>query len=683
MALQKLSAFTVLTILICNGCQAQRQPMCGNVVNKRRIVGGQDTFPGRWPWQVSIQGENGHYCGGSLITDQWVLTAAHCIGSDILTSRVHLGAYNLTQSNPNEVTRGIAQVNKHLDYNPNTYDNDIALLKLSARVNFTDYIQPVCLASHNSTFHEGTHSWVTGFGSLGNEMFPDILQEVEIPIVGNNKCSCYNQDFAAITENMMCAGLDEGGKDSCQGDSGGPLVMYNSLVWVQGGVVSFGYDCAVPMKPGVYARVSAYQKWITDTVTGMKPSFVDFISEGFDPDLWFSCSTFTPPTTTDDSLFGSGENLSHFTHLLALSALSLILHVFISSGGMLCNLLLRGGKKYAPRPERSLKMAFPKLTGFVLVTLLLHSGCLSQTFECGRLPIRNRIIGGMDAYLGTWPWQASLHQKGFAFCGGSLINHQWILTAAHCITWYDLFVTEVLLGTVELNVKSPHRVNLKLAQIVCHPKYNPETFNNDICLLRLSKPVTFTKYIQPICLASETSHFNDGNKAWVTGFGVTATGLSTNKLKEVDVPIIGRKRCRCYYKQAASITDNMICAGHFRGGKDSCRGDSGGPLMLKKGPKWIQAGIVSMGEGCALPLTPGVYTRVSKYESWIKDMVTGTKPGFLTFTSPGVDKDLNYFCPRKVTSDDKSFDGGEHLSPSSHSLAFSVVATFLNVFFGK
>ncbi|XP_043952941.1 serine protease 27-like [Gambusia affinis] len=338
MALQKVSAFIVFTILICNGCQAQQQPMCGYVARKTRIVGGQNAYPGHWPWQVSLQTSSGHFCGGSLITNQWVLTAAHCIGGDILSSQVHLGAYNLSQLNPNEVIRGIVQADVHVDYNSQTYDNDIALLKLSAPVNFTDYIQPVCLASHNSTFLEGTNSWVTGFGDLGNRMFPEILQQVEIPIIGSNKCSCYNQGFATITENMICAGLDEGGKDSCQGDSGGPLVMYNSLAWVQGGVVSFGYGCAVPMKPGVYARVSNYQKWISDKVTGMRPSFVDFISTGIDYDMSFSCPTSMPPTsmpsTTDDSLFGSGENLSHFTHLVALSPLALVLHVFVGSGGM-------------------------------------------------------------------------------------------------------------------------------------------------------------------------------------------------------------------------------------------------------------------------------------------------------------------------------------------------------------
>uniref|UniRef100_A0A3P9L2C4 Peptidase S1 domain-containing protein n=1 Tax=Oryzias latipes TaxID=8090 RepID=A0A3P9L2C4_ORYLA len=272
---------------------------------------------------------------------------------------------------------------------------------------------------------------------------------------------------------------------------------------------------------------------------------------------------------------------------------------------------------------------------------------------CGRANLNNRIVGGQDAPAGFWPWQVSL-QGSRHFCGGSLINNQWVLTAAHCFP--SASGVNVVLGLQSLQGSNPNRVSRTIATVIVHPNFNSATQNNDIALLQLSSPVTFNSYITPVCLPSTGSTFYSGVKTWVTGWGTIRTVLeifqtiiislpAPQTLQEVQIPIVGNRRCKCSYG-ASSITDNMMCAGLLAGGKDSCQGDSGGPLVIKQNIRWIQAGIVSFGKGCALPNFPGIYTRVSQYQTWINTQITTNKPGFIAFTSTGTDSDLSVSCTR-------------------------------------
>ncbi|KAG1942561.1 serine protease 33-like [Pimephales promelas] len=276
--------------------------VCGHAPLNNRIVGGVDAAEGSWPWQVSLHSSTGgHFCGGSLINNEWVLTAAHCLpGVSASSLRVYLGRRTQQGVNANEISRNVVTIIIHPSYNSDTNDNDIALLRLSSTVTFNDYIRPVCLAALNSGFPSGTSSWITGWGDVQSGVSlaaPGTLQETMVPVVANDQCNNL-LGSGSVTNNMICAGLLEGGKDTCQGDSGGPMVSKQCLVWVQSGITSWGYGCADPNAPGVYTRVSQYESWISTTIVQNLPGFVVFNPSSTCRPVSTTVSTASPTSTT-------------------------------------------------------------------------------------------------------------------------------------------------------------------------------------------------------------------------------------------------------------------------------------------------------------------------------------------------------------------------------------------------
>ncbi|XP_034001432.1 transmembrane protease serine 3-like isoform X2 [Trematomus bernacchii] len=334
---QFLCGSAVMIILLSNGCHSQQQTACGLAPNNPRIMGGQNVAAGSWPWVASIQANGKHRCGGSLISDMWVLTAASCSFYNPLTMTVVLGLESMSGPNLNNVSKAIDKIIVHPMYNFFDNDNDMALLKLSSPVNFTDYIQPVCLASANSTFYTGVSSWVVGFGANSSGgPYADTLQEVRVSVVGNNECKCSKQYSPYITDTTICAVFRSGGNDSCQKGSYGAMMIKKGSVWVEIGIVSYGRRCATPNVPEVYTRVSQYVDWIKNHTGSSKPGFVDYMSSGVDSDLNFVCqpiptptqhpypTTHYPHTTDDDSLFGSGERVISSLGLLLMSLYVLV-----------------------------------------------------------------------------------------------------------------------------------------------------------------------------------------------------------------------------------------------------------------------------------------------------------------------------------------------------------------------
>jgi len=242
---------------------------CGvEKVSRTRIVGGQDVQKNEYPWQVALvrTGSSSPFCGGSLLSDRTVLTAAHC-ATDVSRFQVMVGEHDHSVGD-GELRITPASWTSHPSYNSGNQDNDFAIIQLASPVTFTAAVSPVCLPTSSSSSFAGKTATVTGWGTLSSGgSQPNILQEVDVTVSTNTQCmsgTAYSN--GDITSNMLCASA--GGKDSCQGDSGGPLVSKEGGSFSLIGVVSWGYGCAQAGAPGVYARVTSQMDWIKGEMAG-------------------------------------------------------------------------------------------------------------------------------------------------------------------------------------------------------------------------------------------------------------------------------------------------------------------------------------------------------------------------------------------------------------------------------
>lgn len=233
---------------------------------KPLIVGGHEASIGEFPFIVSLQSASGsHFCGGSLIKKNWVLTAAHCVQGGI--GRIVIGLHDRTDTKNAEIMK-TKQVIPHPQYDDSTSDWDYALIQLDHDSNFQPVaVNPVEIQIPEKGAGQPVMATTAGWGttSEGGYSLPRLLQKVEVPLVTH--AACDKAYPGQVTDRMICAGLEEGGKDSCQGDSGGPLVVedVNTHTAYLAGVVSWGYGCARPAQYGVYSKVNAAYDWIQQT----------------------------------------------------------------------------------------------------------------------------------------------------------------------------------------------------------------------------------------------------------------------------------------------------------------------------------------------------------------------------------------------------------------------------------
>ncbi|GAB1602013.1 serine protease hepsin-like [Argonauta hians] len=248
-----------------------------------------------------------------------------------------------------------------------------------------------------------------------------------------------------------------------------------------------------------------------------------------------------------------------------------------------------------------------------------------QVKKCGVVYTRKTspyVVGGTEAYPGSWPWMVMLRVKGVKLCAGSILNRNWVLTAAHCFDYVQLqnaSVWTVTSAKHHSNCTDTTEQEWPVASIVIHPLYVASTNENDIALIKLSTPLQYNCRSQPVCLPDDRTPLKVGRMCKIAGWGMTFGKGSSTALNELSLPVMDGSLCGSpEFYGSRYFHNKMVCLGYPQGGVDACNGDSGGPMVCQKDGTWVLSGVTSWGIGCAQAKRPGVYTRVRPFMPWIK-----------------------------------------------------------------
>jgi len=277
--------------------------------------------------------------------------------------------------------------------------------------------------------------------------------------------------------------------------------------------------------------------------------------------------------------------------------------------------------------------------------LLIDYGPVVNDPQCGRpVSANRRVLDGQPAGFGSFPWQA-LIRVGKGKCGGVLVNRRHVVTAGHCVKNKLLRSVIVTLGEYHLRSRREPlpTQEFRVVKAYVHPKFqfSPAADRYDVAVLRLARPVRYAPHIAPICLPEAGRDPAAGTHAYVAGWGALIPDDVTGPLipllvpevkrpsvlQVVNVPVQTNERCEKWHRDAGikvTIWPEMVCAGYRLGGKDSCKGDSGGPLMVQQADgRWVLIGLVSAGFSCGKPGQPGIYHRISATSDWISFYING------------------------------------------------------------
>ncbi|XP_055624213.1 transmembrane protease serine 9-like [Toxorhynchites rutilus septentrionalis] len=548
---------------------------CGvpQMTRTKLIVQGSDTVAGEWPWHVAIyqssRRETKYVCGGTLISEQFVLTAAHCVtskenGYQLAAGRlfVRLGVLDLDALNTQTLQQhGIERIHKYANFSNGSLNDDIALLELNTLAQFNKFVQPACVNQVENLV--GENMTAIGWGLTEDDEISAILKKAQMPAVEDITCLKSNRELFgnALDEGIFCAGYANG-TSVCNGDSGGGLFMKRDNVWYLAGIVSFSESRSGNSKfcrTDGYAAFTKVQKYLPWIIKITKLHFL--LGQGISPsdnDRNDNCKAVNPEAPSN--------------------------HLPMNCGSYLMN-RISGGEK-------------ANVFEFPWMALLKYN----QGFLCLGSLISKRYV-----------LTAALCVRSELIPSGVRLGEHTIDQVKDC----NVFGQEIEC--------SPPVRDYGIECIIIHPEYSRRTKGNDIALIRLNKDVIFEDHIQPICLPVTSALQNAKiSKYIIAGWGKTEYGdndLSKILLK-ASVLHANKEECMSWMNLSrVSFNDNQICAGG--NSTNACGGDGGGPLgyvMKHRGIRFVQFGITSFGVGCGN--YPSVYTRVSSFMDWITAHVT-------------------------------------------------------------
>ncbi|XP_053687596.1 serine protease grass-like [Sabethes cyaneus] len=572
--LDTLVLFVCAIILQIRFSAQQNPPHCGirQLNSSQLILLGGDTVHGDWPWHVAVyhrtRRSNDYACGGTIINDQFVLTAAHCVmnsdsGYQLVPSRifVRMGIHNLDEFNPRAVQQhSVGKVHKFANFT--RLFNDIALLELNTVIQFTEYVQPACLnREEDITGQQGT---VVGWGLTEDDETSPTLRQAQLPVV--DTVTCLKSDRVlfghSLDDGMFCAG-HMNGTGVCNGDSGGGLFIKRSNVWYLGGIVSFAKSrldgdsgFCHRQSYGAFTKVQKYLSWIGD-ITKMQFKF-----------------------GAVDSCYPAEEDDSTKTYR----------YYFPRN----CGVYIPTGDRYSIEA---------KVFEFPWMAILRHD---TRGFVCAGTLINKRyVLSAVHCFRGHeyMPNQVRL--------GEHTIGRDLDCNAGDGDN--STFVSE--------DCALPVR-DYGIICIIRHPAYEFKKRSANIALVRVSEDIIFQDHIQPICLPL-TANLRQYQPAkfFTSGWGFHSKSTddkSSSVLRKGTVTVSDRSLCRD--SQSAPIADDQLCVAGGPAFARNCAIDSGGPLGYGgnlHGTRFILFGIYTHTLGIYCSDSPMVYTNVSTHMNWI------------------------------------------------------------------